>query len=47
MTPLNIGIIKEDYKKTLIEKGIIDGSVRGVITVRLPRFKEFVENRGE
>lgn len=34
-------------RKRLIEKGIIDGSVRGVITVRLPRFKEFVENRGE
>ena len=34
-------------RKRLIEKGVIDGSVRGVITVRLPRFKEFVENKGE
>ena len=29
----------------LIEKGIIDGSVRGRISVKLPRFKEYVECR--
>lgn len=27
----------------LIEKGILDGSVRGRISIRLPRFKEFVD----
>ena len=31
-------------RKHLIEKGIIDGKERGIITIRLPRFKEFVEN---
>ncbi|MBR1599699.1 MAG: hypothetical protein IJ661_12425 [Lachnospiraceae bacterium] len=30
-------------RKRLIEKGIIDGSVRGRISMRLPRFKEYVE----
>lgn len=30
-------------RKRLIEKGIIDGSVRGQISMRLPRFKEYVE----
>lgn len=30
-------------RKRLIEKGIIDGSIRGEISLRLPRFKEFVE----
>jgi hypothetical protein len=29
-------------RKRLIEKGIIDGSERGVIKVKLPRFKEYV-----
>lgn len=33
-------------RKRLIEKGIIDGSTRGVITLRLPRFREYVEARG-
>lgn len=28
----------------LKEKGIIDVQTRGYITIRLPRFKEFVEN---
>ncbi len=31
-------------RKRLIEKGIIDGSVRGRISLRLPRLKEFIEN---
>ena len=31
----------------LIEKGILDGKVRGKITVRLPRFKEYVEDHRE
>lgn len=31
----------------LIEKGIIDGKIRGKITVRLPRFKEFVASQRE
>ena len=30
-------------RKRLIEKGVIDGSVRGVISIRLPRFREYVE----
>lgn len=30
-------------RKRLMDKGIIDGSIRGVISLRLPRFKEFVE----
>ena len=30
-------------RKRLIEKGIIDGSVRGEISLRLPRFKEYVQ----
>ena len=30
-------------RKRLIEKGIIDGSIRGRISLRLPRFKEYVE----
>ena len=30
-------------RRRLIEKGIIDGSTRGVITLRLPRFREYVE----
>ena len=32
-------------RKRLIEKGVIDGSVRGVISLRLPRFREYVESR--
>jgi len=32
-------------RKRLIEKGIIDGSERGIIKLRLPRFKEFVEKQ--
>lgn len=32
-------------RKRLIEKGILDGSERGIIKVRLPRFKEYVEAR--
>jgi len=30
-------------RKRLIEKGILDGSDRGMIKVRLPRFREYVE----
>lgn len=32
-------------RKKLIEKGVIDGSVRGEISLKLPRMKEFVEAR--
>lgn len=32
-------------RKRLIEKGIIDGSKRGEIAIKLPRFKEYVENQ--
>lgn len=32
-------------RKRLIDKGIIDGSNRGMIVLKLPRFKEYVENR--
>ncbi|WP_026658797.1 ATP-binding protein [Butyrivibrio sp. AC2005] len=31
-------------RKRLIDKGVIDGSNRGMIILRLPRFKEYVEN---
>ena len=31
-------------RKRLIDKGIIDGSNRGMIVLKLPRFKEYVEN---
>ena len=31
-------------RKRLIEKGVIDGSIRGKITLKLPRFKEYVES---
>ncbi len=31
-------------RKRLIDKGIINGSVRGMISLKLPRFKEYVEN---
>ena len=31
-------------RKRLIEKGIIDGAERGVVKVKLPRFKEYVES---
>ena len=31
-------------RKRLIEKGIIDGSTRGMIVLKLPRFKEYVNN---
>jgi hypothetical protein len=30
-------------RKRLIDKGIIDGSRRGIISLKLPRFKEFVQ----
>jgi hypothetical protein len=30
-------------RKRLIEKGVIDAKLRGVITLRLPRFKEFID----
>ena len=30
-------------RKRLIDKGIIDGSKRGIISLKLPRFKEFVQ----
>lgn len=33
-------------RKRLIEKGIIDGSVRGRIILRLPRLKEYIEYSG-
>ncbi|MCR5221960.1 MAG: ATP-binding protein [Lachnospiraceae bacterium] len=32
-------------RKRLIDKGIIDGSIRGVISLKLPRLKEFVESK--
>ena len=32
-------------RKRLIDKGIINGSTRGVISVRLPRFKEYIDNK--
>ena len=32
-------------RKRLIEKGIIDGSIRGRISLKLPRFKEYIESR--
>lgn len=32
-------------RKHLIEKGIIDGSIRGVVKLRLPRLKEYVERQ--
>ncbi len=32
-------------RKRLIGKGVIDGSERGIITLRLPRFKEYVANQ--
>lgn len=32
-------------RKRLIEKGILDGSERGIVKVKLPRFKEYVEAR--
>ncbi|MBQ4462902.1 MAG: hypothetical protein II915_00645, partial [Eubacterium sp.] len=32
-------------RKRLMEKGVIDGSVRGRVSCRLPRFKEYVESR--
>ncbi len=34
-------------RKRLIEKGIIDGSERGVIKVKLPRLKEYVTSRNK
>lgn len=34
-------------RKRLIEKGIIDCQERGLIKVRLPRFKEFIEREKE
>jgi hypothetical protein len=33
-------------RKRLIEKGILDCSVRGEISIKLPRFKEYVEREG-
>lgn len=30
-------------RKRLVEKGILDNSVRGEISIKLPRFKEFIE----
>ena len=32
-------------RKRLIEKGIIDGNIRGKIVIKLPRFREYVTNR--
>ncbi|MBR5635500.1 MAG: hypothetical protein IKW81_01040 [Pseudobutyrivibrio sp.] len=32
-------------RKRLIEKGILDGSERGVVKVKLPRFKEYVRSK--
>lgn len=34
-------------RRHLIEKGIIDGNLRGIVALRLPRFKEFVEKQME
>lgn len=31
-------------RKRLIEKGIIDGSTRGMIVLKLPRFKDYINN---
>ena len=41
---------KNEFSKPrhkLKRKGIIDTSVRGMLTIRLPRFREFVENQLE
>ncbi|WP_022763741.1 ATP-binding protein [Butyrivibrio sp. XPD2006] len=32
-------------RRRLIEKGVIDGSIRGKIVLRLPRFKEYVDSK--
>ncbi|WP_026511380.1 ATP-binding protein [Butyrivibrio sp. LC3010] len=32
-------------RKRLIEKGVIDGSIRGKIVLKLPRFREYIANR--
>ncbi len=32
-------------RKHLIDKGIIDGSIRGMISLKLPRLKEYVESK--
>ena len=32
-------------RKRLREKGIIDTSVRGMIVLKLPRLKQYIENR--
>ena len=34
-------------RRRLIEKGVLDGSIRGMITLRLPRFKEYTERQSE
>ena len=34
-------------RRRLSEKGIIDVGTRGVISLRLPRFKEFIDSYGE
>jgi hypothetical protein len=46
-----LGITKKSHsdwsepRKRLIEKGVIDGSIRGKIVLRLPRFKEYVNSK--
>ena len=37
--------IWSEPRKRLIEKGVIDGSIRGKIVLRLPRFKEYVNSK--
>ena len=32
-------------RKRLIEKGVLDASERGIVTVKLPRFKEYIESK--
>ncbi len=34
-----------EQRRRLIEKGVIDGQVRGKIILKLPRFKEYVESK--
>lgn len=31
------------YRKRLMERGIVDGSVRGLLTLALPRFGEYID----
>ena len=31
------------YRKRLMERGVVNGSVRGELTLALPRFEEYIE----